>query len=176
MRPIAHDAVILILALVVISGGIPIVTGANVYEALQGILTMFVIVGGVACGTYLYFRLRGKGCKSPLVVLGIAAPSFVSFFLGIVLGFRKFGNRYDLSPVEEVIFNIYMLGPLLVSILATTLVVAVLPRRTARRFGTRQVRFPWRGGGHALIGAEGLRQSSRALSKSSRPGKCVRSE
>lgn len=135
---------------------------SNVYVALLSVLLMSAIIGGTALLTYLYFRLWRKGYRSPLVVLGIAAPSFVSFFLGLVI-FHKNDrlattNTFDPSRVGEsfVNFALYWIGPPLIAILATALVVALLPRREVRRFGTRQVRFPWRKAGRGLVVLAGL--------------------
>jgi hypothetical protein len=134
----------------------------NVFVALLAILTSFTAFGGIALLTYLYFRLWRKGYRSPFVGLGVGAPFFVGFMLGLRLFFRNDRllntNPFDPSLVAESFTNfaLYFVGSLPIPILATALVVALLPRRGVRRSGTRQAHFPWRRAGHALVVLAGL--------------------
>ena len=129
------------------------------------LIGMFVSIAAVVIVLFkLYLRAKRKGYNSPLMIPGIIAPGFAGFFGGMIL----FGNNdelfntnsytYDSALVGESLINfaLYFGGTLVVSLVLTSLLVALLPERSRRIPGARPIRFPWSLAGKCLLVTGGV--------------------
>jgi hypothetical protein len=133
--------------------------GGNTYMlAIMG--AMFVLIaGGGLYFTWLFYRIRARGYRSPLVVLAVATPPFATLAGGAFLFFTRDAlaqtNAYTydagLLGASFAHFVVYVVLPCLALAGAAGLVTKALPKRQARKFGARTPVFPWRRVGQLLI-------------------------
>jgi len=131
----------------------------NAYLAIVMGLLLLLAAGNLLYFTWLHFRIRAKGYRSPLNVLAVTIPPFAAIFGGTAFYLstdplaQTNSLNFDPSLVGSSFtsFAIEVFGPVLAVALAAGLVAKGLPTRSPRSFGARRVSFPWRGVGRLLV-------------------------